>query len=209
MLKIVFLGFPGSGKGTQSLLLSQKTSFIRISTGDIFRSIITSEEIDDLFGSVRNTVLHGELVSDELTFEIIKRRIDCGSSWILDGFPRNVAQALLLSNFCMPTHVIFIDVSVDLVFKRISGRRIAKDSEKMYNVYFSPPKQEGYCDISGEVLLHREDDSPDIVKKRLEVYERETQPLLAYYENKGLLHRVDGNLSIDEVYHNIKEVLSI
>ncbi len=203
--KIIFLGFPGSGKGTQSDLLSKEFGIFHLSTGDAFRQMI-KEGKGEIADQVRECLNKGVLVSDELTFEVVKNALPSGS-WILDGYPRNLNQAKILNEFIPPTDVVLVDIDEKIIFQRITGRRLAKNSGKMYNIYFNPPKTEGICDESGEELFQREDDKPEVVEKRLEVYHKETKPLIEFYTNMGILRKINGDKPIEEVYENIKECL--
>ncbi|MGL4367140.1 MAG: adenylate kinase family protein [Brevinemataceae bacterium] len=210
MKRIIFLGFPGSGKGTQSVLLGQQFDIFTLSTGELFRSIVKDSQDDEVANQIKLLINQGELVSDELTFEVIKKSLPKGSeSWILDGFPRNVNQAELLENFSSPTDVVLIDVPEKIIFQRLTGRRIAKKSGKLYNIYLNPPKQDGICDETGELLEIRTDDIPEIVEKRLNVYKKETFPLIEYYQKKGILHIIPGDLPIFQVQQHLKEALQL
>lgn len=205
--KIIFLGYPGSGKGTQSTLLSKEYNIFSLSTGDAFREMIKNGK-GEIADQVRDCLNGGRLVSDELTFEVVKNSLPVNNqSWILDGFPRNLNQAKILNEFFPPTDVILVDIDENIIFQRLTGRRLAKNSGKMYNIYLNPPKNEGFCDETGEELTQREDDKPEVVQKRLDVYRTETYPLIEYYRNLGILHTVNGDLPINEVYQKIKEVL--
>ena len=205
--KIIFLGYPGSGKGTQGAMLSKEFNIHLLSTGEAFRQMI-KEGKGEVADQVRSWVNAGVLVSDEITFEVVKNSIpSIDDSWILDGFPRNLNQAKILNEFCSPTDVILVDIDEKIIFQRLTGRRLAKSSGKMYNVFLNPPKTEGICDESGEELIQRDDDKAEIVQKRLEVYKLETEPLIKYYQDKGILKKINGDLPIDEVYSNLREVL--
>lgn len=205
--KIIFLGYPGSGKGTQSTLLSKEFNIFTLSTGDAFREMIKNGK-GEIADQVRICLNEGRLVSDELTFEVVKNSLPSNDqAWILDGFPRNLNQAKILNEFFPPSDVILVDIDENIIFQRLTGRRLAKSSGKMYNIYLNPPKKEGICDESGEELTQRDDDKPEVVQKRLDVYRTETQPLIEYYRKLGILHTVNGDLPIDEVYQKIREVL--
>lgn len=206
--RIVFLGFPGSGKGTQSTLLSKEFDIFALSTGDAFRQMV-KEGIGEVADQVRSCLNEGRLVSDELTFEVVRSALPKIGGWILDGFPRNLNQAKILHEFSPPTDVILVDVDENIIFQRLTGRRLAKSSGKMYNVFFNPPKKDGICDETGEELIQRDDDKPEIVQKRLTVYQNETAPLIEFYQNQNILHTIEGNRNIDEVYQNLKEVLGL
>lgn len=207
--KIVFLGYPGSGKGTQSVLLSKEFNIFTLATGDAFRKII-KEGKGEIADQIRDCIKEGKLVSDELTFEVVKNNLPLGDqAWILDGYPRNLNQAKILDEFFPPTDVILVNIEEKIIFQRLTGRRLAKNSGKMYNIYSNPSKKEGVCDNTSEELIQREDDQPEIVQKRLDVYHQETEPLIKYYQDKGILHKIKGDLAIDDVYKNLKEVLGL
>ncbi|MGL4677123.1 MAG: adenylate kinase family protein [Brevinema sp.] len=207
--KIIFLGYPGSGKGTQSSLLSKEFGFFHLSTGDAFRQMIKDGK-GKIADQVRTCLNEGQLVSDNLTFEVVKNSLlNLDQDWILDGYPRNLNQAKILNEFFPPTDVILVEIDESIIFQRLTGRRLAKRSGKMYNIYFHTPKLEGICDESGEELIQREDDKPEIVQNRLDVYRTETQPLIQYYQDQGILYKIQGDLPIEEVYQNIKEVLEL
>ncbi len=213
MKNIVFMGAPGSGKGTQSDGICEMFNIPHISTGDIFRATI-KEGKGELADTVRKFVTSGDLVPDEIVIAMVMERVkqdDCKNGYLLDGFPRSMVQALEFDKQAADkplTHVVMLDVNEDLLMKRLTGRRLAKNSGRIYNIYFNPPKVEGKCDESGEDLIHREDDYEDTVKNRLDVFKNQTLPLVEYYQKKGILHHIDGNKAIDEVFKDIKEVFS-
>ena len=201
------MGYPGSGKGTQSTQLSKEFNIFALSTGDAFRQML-KEGKGDVADQVRSCISEGRLVSDELTFEVVKNSLaNENNNWILDGYPRNLNQAKILEEFCPPTDVILVDIDEEIIFRRLTGRRLAKSSGKMYNIYLSPPKKDGICDETGEELTQREDDTPEVIQKRLDVYRIETEPLVNFYQEKGILRTIKGDLAIDKVYNNLKEVL--
>ena len=207
--KIVFLGFPGSGKGTQSAMLAEKCGCFVLSTGDAFREMIAHGK-GDVADQVRALVSKGELVSDDLTFSVVKEALASHKdSWILDGFPRNLPQAELLKTYDSPSDVVLFDMDEEKIFQRLSGRRLAKGSGKMYNIYTNPPKKEGICDVSGEALIQRDDDKPEAVTKRMEVYHKQTAPLIRFYEDAGLLRKVNADQDMNAVFSDVKKVLGL
>lgn len=209
MYNIVFLGPPGSGKGTQADKLCEELNIPHISTGDIFRELLKKED-NELTKEIKSYMNSGQLVPDEIVVKIVLERIkqdDCKNGYLLDGFPRSLNQAQILDENVNLTHVILIEVDEDLLMKRLTGRRIAKNSGRIYNIYFNPPKEEGKDDINGEPLYQRDDDTEETVKKRLDVYREQTLPSVKFYEDKGILHRVNGEKDINVVFKQIKEVV--
>ncbi len=209
---IVFLGPPGGGKGTQADLVCQKLGVPHISTGDIFRELSKDEE-NPLSKELKSYMNSGQLVPDEIVVKIVMERLtkdDCKNGYLLDGFPRSLEQAKILDSSLKNaplTNVILIDVDEEKLIKRLTGRRIAKNSGRIYNIYFNPPKVEGRCDESGEELIQRDDDKLETVKKRLQVYKDQTMPSVDYYQQKGVLKRINGDRPIEEVFADIMEVL--
>jgi len=201
---LVLLGPPGAGKGTQARRLQKHLGIPQISTGDLFRYNIKN---NTPLGVLAKTYIdRGELVPDEVTIRMVKERLqqeDCAHGAILDGFPRNLAQALALDELLAAdgglSLAILVKVSDDEVMKRITGRRVCRTCGQMYHIIYNPPKQDGVCDIDGGELYQREDDSPETVKNRLYVYYKQTSPLVGYYFGKGLLAEVDGSKPADEV----------
>jgi adenylate kinase len=196
---IIFLGAPGAGKGTQAREVSRQFSVPQISTGDILRDAVRNRTPLGLAAQAK--MEGGELVPDEVVCGIVEERVsrpDCERGFILDGFPRTIAQAefvdrtLLASGRGDPL-VIEIEVERDLLLKRLTGRRTCALCGELYNVYFHPPRVEGVCDKDGGKLLQRADDSEETIRQRLVAYENQTRPLIDYYRGKGFLHQVDGN----------------
>jgi adenylate kinase len=201
---ILIFGPQGSGKGTQAKILSERLKIPHISTGDLFRSL--SGELKEKVDAIIN---HGNLVPDELTFEILKERIsqeDCKNGFILDGFPRNLNQAKELEKITSADYVLEISIPDEESIKRISGRRLCSKCKAGFNVLTSPkPKVESVCDFCGENLISRADDTEESVKKRLETYHRETKPVLEFYGDK--VSKVDGVGTIEEIGKGIERVI--
>lgn len=212
IMNIVLFGPPGAGKGTQAKELSQKYDIPHISTGDILRANV--REGTELGLKAKEYMDKGELVPDQVLIGLIKDRLeepDCENGYLLDGYPRTIPQADaledILGEISKPLDVVInIDVSDEEVVKRISGRRTCSCGES-YHVMFNPPEKEGLCNACGAQLYQRDDDSEDVVRQRLAVYNEKTKPLINYYEEKGLLVNVDGNGSVDKVFETISEIM--
>ncbi|MFP4267795.1 MAG: adenylate kinase [Spirochaetaceae bacterium] len=207
-MNLIFLGPPGAGKGTLAATVSDAYSIPHISTGDLFRAAINNQT--DLGKKVKAILDAGDLVPDELTIEMVRRRLkegDAEKGFILDGFPRTIPQAEALEDFAHIDSVINLVVDKETVIKRLSGRRIAKNSGKVYHIHYNPPKVEGICDESGEQLIQREDDKPEAIENRLEVYHSQTAPLIEYYRGKGLLLDVDASPAPEEVFNSLTALL--
>lgn len=201
--QIIFIGPQGSGKGTQAKIISEELKIPHISTGDLFRALEgkLKEEVDSYINK-------GQLVPDELTVRILKERIskpDCRAGFILDGFPRNAVQAKLLEKITKIDKVIEIDISDELAIERISSRISCKKCGAVYNLITNPPKRKDICDRCQGELYRRADDNPDAIKKRLETYHKETQPILEMY--KDILVTIDGDQEIDKISMDIMEEL--
>ena len=211
---IVLMGAPGAGKGTQARLLQQRLGLPQISTGDMFRSL--AETQTPLAEEVRAIQQAGKLIPDELVIRVVEDRTakeDCRNGYILDGFPRTAAQAEMLEELAARQRkklsAILIDVPLDLLEKRMTGRRSCPVCGEIYNLYFRPPKVDNKCDSHPETeLTQRADDRQEKVRVRLETYERETAPLLDYYQRTRRLHRVDGTQSPEEIYADIERILN-
>ncbi len=202
---LVLLGVPGAGKGTQSRRLAEALKIPQISTGDIFRYNLKNET--PLGQQVRAYYDQGDLVPDELTIEMVRDRLqqdDAANGAIMDGFPRNLVQVQAFDEMANPyggvAAVPLISISDEEATRRITGRRICRSCGEVYHVESNPPREAGICDIDGGELYQRDDDKPETVKKRLYVYYKETSPLIGYYFAKGLLTKVDGSQSIDDVF---------
>lgn len=212
-MRIIILGAPGAGKGTQAKKLSAKYNIPHISTGDIFRSII--KKGTELGKLAKEYIDKGLLVPDNLVLELIMDRFaeaDCQNGYVLDGFPRTIPQAEALDEALTKSgkkidYAIEVDVSDSAIIKRMSGRRVCLTCGATYHLVTIPPKKDGICDVCGSELILRDDDKPDTVKKRLEVYHEQTQPLLDYYKGKGVLKTVDGLKDADETFQDIVEIL--
>ena len=214
-MNLIFLGPPGAGKGTQAKKLVELLGIPQISTGDILRE--KKKEDSPLGKQIREIMAQGKLVPDEIVVEIVKERLakpDCEKGFILDGFPRTIPQAEALDKVLEEMGkkldaVVYIEVPEEELIKRISGRRVCEKCGQEYHIIYKPPKVEGVCDKCGGRLIQREDDKEEVVRKRIEVYNESTAPLIDYYEKKGLLKRINGVASMDEVFESIKRALGI
>ena len=213
-LNLVLLGPPGAGKGTQAERLVSDFDLPYYATGDILRQAV--KDGTPLGKEAESCMTKGELVPDELICKVIMERIDrpeAEDGFLLDGFPRNTEQADILENALEQrgrklTAVLLIDASDDEVIRRISGRRVCVKNGHVYHMDFDPPKHEGVCDQDGSRLMQRDDDKPETIKKRLEVYHAQTKPLVDYYEARGVLRRFDGGRSPSEVHDHIRATLA-
>ena len=212
-MRIILLGPPGAGKGTQANTLIRDYGVVQLSTGDMLRAAVKS---GTKIGRKAKAVMEaGELVSDEIVAGIVRARIqqtDCAKGFMLDGFPRTQVQAELLDQILAALgvgidRVIEFQVDNETVVQRISGRRIHQSSGRTYHVEFNPPKQEGRDDVTGEPLVQREDDNADTVRNRLNAYHEQTASLVSYYSNKGNLVSIDGMQSPEEVYTSLRNTL--
>ena len=207
-MNLIFLGPPGAGKGTMASRLAQDKGIPHVSTGDIFRENINNGT--DLGKKVKSILDSGELVPDELTVELVKDRLkqdDVSGGFILDGFPRTIPQAEALEDFATIDAVILFTLPDEEIVKRLTGRRVHKPSGRTYHILFSPPKVPGKDDVTGEELIQRGDDSEDSIRNRLDVYRKQTQPLVDFYRKKNLLKEVDAGPAPDEVYKKLTEIL--
>ncbi len=211
---LVFLGPPGAGKGTIAELLSADSGLIHISTGDIFRNEIKNET--ELGQKAKKYVSSGGLVPDNLVAEMVGSRLadpDCNDGFILDGFPRTLPQAELFEKALIKINkkldiVVYFEAGEELLLKRLTARIICKDCGGNFNKIFSPPEKEGICDKCGGELYQRPDDSPETAKGRLEIYEKETAPLIDYYKKAELLVSIDGENSKEITFPAVLEVLT-
>ena len=212
-MKIIMLGAPGAGKGTQAKMIAEKCGIPHISTGDIFRANIKNGT--ELGAKAKEYMDKGLLVPDELVCDLVVDRIqqaDCEKGYILDGFPRTIPQAEALENALNAIeqkldYALDIDVPDENIINRMSGRRACVGCGATYHVLFNPTKVEGKCDVCGESLILRDDDKPETVKKRLDVYHTQTQPLIDFYTERKVLVEVDGTQSMDKVFDDIMKIL--
>lgn len=214
-MKIIMLGAPGAGKGTQAKKIADVCNIPHISTGDIFRANIKNGT--ELGAKAKEYMDKGLLVPDELVCDLVVDRIqqdDCKNGFILDGFPRTIPQAEALTNALNAIgqnmdFAVDVDVPDENIINRMSGRRACVGCGATYHLVFNPTKVEGICDVCGENLILREDDKPETVKNRLNVYHEQTQPLIDYYKGQGILRTVDGTKAMDEVFADILKVLGV
>ena len=212
-MKIIMLGAPGAGKGTQAKQIASKYEIPHISTGDIFRANI--KEGTALGMEAKSYMDKGQLVPDELTVKILLDRVskdDCKNGYVLDGFPRTIPQADVLDKAVSELndkidYAINVDVKDDNIIRRMSGRRACLNCGATYHIVNVPPKKEGICDTCGSELVIRDDDKEETVKARLLAYHEQTQPLIDYYNNKGILKEVDGTKDMNDVFADIVNIL--
>ena len=212
-MKIIMLGAPGAGKGTQAKMIAEKYGVPHVSTGDIFRANIKNGT--ELGMEAKKYMDQGLLVPDELTVRILLDRVaqkDCKNGYVLDGFPRTIPQAEVLDGALTELgdkidYAIDVNVPDENIVRRMSGRRACLTCGATYHIEHIPPRQEGICDKCGSELVLRDDDKPETVKNRLAVYHEQTQPLIDFYEKKGVLRTVDGTLPMEEVFAAITGIL--
>jgi len=211
-LYIVMLGPPGAGKGTQAKVLAQSMDLVHVSTGDLFRENLKNEtELGQLAQGFMNK---GELVPDDVTVRMVEERLsrpDCDKGAVLDGFPRTPTQAdaleALLENFGAGVKIVpYIKVPDEILVERLSGRWMSP-SGRVYHALYNPPKVKWIDDLDGSQLYQREDDKPETVRHRIEVYKEQTAPLIDYYQEKGILVEIDGTQSIDDVAEDLRQVV--
>lgn len=212
-MKIIMLGAPGAGKGTQAKMIAEKYAVPHVSTGDIFRSNIKNGT--ELGMEAKKYMDQGLLVPDELTVKILLDRVaqeDCQNGYVLDGFPRTIPQAEVLDRALNEIgdkidYAINVDVPDENIIRRMGGRRACLSCGATFHVEHIPPKQEGICDTCGKELVLRDDDKPETVKNRLDVYHKQTQPLIDFYQAKGILRTVDGTVDMKDVFAAITAIL--
>ena len=212
-MKLILVGPPGAGKGTQAVRLVKHFGIPQISTGDILRKAV--KDGTELGTLAKQYMDKGELVPDEVVIGIIRERLmepDCQKGYILDGFPRTIAQAEALDEMLEKMgsridHAVNISVADEEIIKRLTGRRTCSECGAGYHVLFDPPKQDGICDKCGGKLIQRDDDKEETIRARLDVYRRQTEPLIRYYEEKGLLRTIPGEGNMEEIFNAILKVL--
>jgi adenylate kinase len=215
-MRIILLGAPGVGKGTQAAYICEKYQIPKISTGDMFRAAVKAQtELGKIVGEIMQ---RGDLVPDTITIKLVKERIaepDCENGFLFDGFPRTILQAEEIKNAGLKIdYVIEIAVDYEEIVKRLSGRRVHINSGRVYHTLYSPPKTPDRDDLTNEPLIQREDDREETIRKRLEVYQKQTAPLIAFYEKLATQNdsikfiRIDGNRSVTEIRDNIFNALT-
>lgn len=199
-MNIVLLGSPGVGKGTYAERISKIYNIPQISTGDMFREAIKNKTEIGLLAKTYYD--KGNLVPDDVTIKIVEQRLkqdDCKNGFMFDGFPRTIAQADALSNIVVIDKVLNFTASEEIIISRLSGRRVCIECGAIFHIKNIPPKTEGVCDECNGKLIQRDDDKPDSIKKRLDVYKKQTEPLIEYYKEKGLLADIDANRPFEQV----------
>lgn len=212
-MNLILLGPPGAGKGTQAKMLVKEFGIPQISTGDMLREAVKAGS--PMGSKAKSYMDSGALVPDEVVVGIVEERIqmpDCRNGFMLDGFPRTTAQADALAQMLDKKglkldHVICVQVANEELIRRLSGRRTCRQCMAPYHVEFSPPKREGVCDQCGGALYQRDDDREDAIRARLETYDRQTRPLIEYYNRLSLLRAIDGTGSMDQVYARIRQAV--
>ena len=203
---IVLMGAPGAGKGTQARLIQEGLGLPQISTGDMLRALAAED--------IHTTQASGKLISDAVVIEMVRQRTsadDCRNGYVLDGFPRTIVQAEMLDQLAAeskPLIAILIDVPTRVLEKRLTGRRNCPVGNEIYNIYFKPPRTDNVCDLHEVPLQQRSDDNLDKVQVRLETYEKQTAPVLAYYKQSGRLEVVDGDQETERIYADLKEIVT-
>jgi adenylate kinase len=194
---VVLLGPPGAGKGTQAARLAQANGWHHLSTGDLFRDHL--RRTTPLGVAAREFMDRGDLVPDDLVTKMVAEAMSAGGGFVLDGFPRTLPQARALDEIAPVDLAVLIEVPDEVLFGRLTGRRVCSDGSHVYHIPDHPPRQDGVCDLDGSPLVQRQDDSPETVTRRLEVFERETRPVIEYYRTGSRIRFLDGTGSVDDV----------
>lgn len=209
MKHLVFIGPPGAGKGTQANYLIKKFGYSHVSTGDLLRSEVAKKS--DIGLKVDNILSKGELVSDELIIEILKRNLNFSSfKYIFDGFPRNAAQAVYFEEKLMNNIqyiAVHFQVDLNILFNRLTNRRVSADGKHIYNLLVSPPKVDGICDVTGLPLVQRDDDKPQVVSNRLKIYDEVTKPMIEYFEKLKKIVTINAEQPIELVNQQLEKVI--
>ncbi len=215
-MNVILLGPPGAGKGTQAATIGERTEMVHVASGDLFRAALKNGT--ELGMKAKSYMDRGELVPDEVVIDMIRERIsqpDCEGGVLFDGFPRTAEQANALDTMLNERGtqidtVLYMTVPDEMLIKRISGRLLCKDCGAVYNIYFNPPKTEGVCDVCGSTNLYqRDDDNEATVRNRLDVYHKQTSPLIEYYRGQGKLREIDGNQDMGQVSEDMVRALGI
>ncbi len=210
-MNLILLGMPGAGKGTQAEIIQKDFGIANISTGAMMREVGRSDT--DLARKVQTYLSSGTLVPNDIIIEMLVQRVsekDCDKGFLLDGFPRNLGQGQALDSANVVIDlVLYLSISEEEIINRMSGRRVHPASGRSYHILYNPPKKDAIDDVTGEPLIQREDDAPEVIKKRLDVYYDETEPLLDFYRNKNLKFiEIDAAKSLDEVTKSIRESIA-
>lgn len=209
-MNFIFLGPPGAGKGSLAVKVAEDYKIPHISTGDIFRANIKNQT--ELGKKVKAIIDSGSLVSDEMTFELVKDRLsqrDCANGYILDGFPRTIPQAEMLSGLVKDLAVVNFEIADEAVIKRLSTRRVCKGCGANYNILTLPPKKEGVCDSCGGELYQRDDDKQESILHRMEVYREQTEPLINFYKEKGKIYNFDSAIETAQLLEEFRKVFPV
>ncbi len=202
--RLVILGAPGAGKGTQCERLVDEFDLTHVTTGDALRA---NKDMETEYGTPRSYMDEGELVPDPVVNEIVEAELEASDGFVLDGYPRNKDQAEHLDSITDLDAVLHLAVDKDVLVDRLTGRRVCSNCSANYHMEFNPPAEAGVCDDCGDDLYHREDDQEDTVRERIRVYEENTQPLIEFYRTRGTLIEIDGQQAIEDVWRDIKQVV--